>query len=109
LSPGASMPGTVQPARKTQVPTITSTASLKATRGDGSQKVTLFGKVLVRRIVTDAGAPLDLSQREGPILHLFEQRQRRLDKRRGAQPVRHLDLSDALFSGHKCRAPLKKH
>ena len=56
---------------------------LEAARGDGGQKVALFRKVLVRRIVTDAGAPRDLAQREGPILRLVEQRQRRLDERGG--------------------------
>ena len=56
---------------------------LKAARGDGSQKVALFRKVLVRRIVTDAGAARDLAQREVPILRLMEQRQRRFDEGMG--------------------------
>ena len=43
---------------------------LKAARGDGGQKVALFRKMFVGRIVTDIGAPCDLAQREGPILCL---------------------------------------
>jgi hypothetical protein len=56
--------------------------------------------MLVRRIVTDIGAPRDLAQREGPILCRLEQRQRRLDlkslsaawSRLTGQPERNLIL-----------------
>ena len=56
---------------------------LEAAGGDGGEEVALFGKMLVGRVVAHPGAPRHFAQREGPVLRLGDQRQRRLDQRRG--------------------------
>ena len=54
---------------------------LEPRRRDGSQKLTLVGKVLVRRIVTDAGAPGEFAQRKLKALRLAQDFERGLDDR----------------------------
>ena len=56
---------------------------IEAARCDGGQQIALFRKVLVGRVVADAGAPRHFAQRKRPILSLVKERERRFDERRG--------------------------
>ena len=56
------------------------TQSFEAHGGDGGEEIELFGKMIVGRAVADAGAARHLSEREGPVLLLGDQLQRRVDQ-----------------------------
>ena len=56
------------------------TQSFESYRGGGREKIQLLGEMVVGRVGTDTGAACHLSEREGPVLLLGDQFQRRLDQ-----------------------------